>query len=88
MKTYNGNELVNGWLKYHNTTIEEVFEKYPHYREDNRQFYQDYAVTPEQNAEWLQWAKNKLKKDLKLTKKQLELNWPWVYLDCSPRIIE
>ena len=83
-KTYSGNEIINGWLKYHNTTIEEVFAKNPHYEEDNRQFFLDYAVTQEQHDEWLEWAKNKLKTDLKLTKKRLERSWPWVYLDCSP----
>jgi hypothetical protein len=88
MKFYNGNELINGWLKYHNTTIEEVFDKNPHYKEDNRQFFLDYAVTHSQHEEWEKWAKNKLKIDLKLTKKRLDLSWPWVYLDCSPNVIK
>jgi hypothetical protein len=75
---------VNGWLKYFGTTIEEVFEKNPHYKDDNRQFYLDYAVTQEQYDEWYKWAFKEIKKDTKYPNEMIKRSFEW--LNMAPSI--
>lgn len=85
-KQIDGNFLVNGWMKHHNTTIEDVFRDHPEYHLDNRQFYLDYSVTQEQYDEWVIWAKEQIKKVTKLSNKTIDHGWSWVYLNTAPHI--
>ena len=86
MKKIDGNFLINGWMKHHNTTIKEVFENHPEYKEDNRQFFLDYGVTQEQHDEWVIWAKEEIRKVTKLSKKFIDRQWGLIYLDLSPHV--
>lgn len=81
-----GNYIINQWLKYHNTTIEEVFKNYPNYKDNNRQFYLDYAITQKQHDDWEIWAKDYVKKHSKLSNAILKHDWPWLYLNVAPSI--
>lgn len=80
----NTHYYVNGWLKYHDTTIEEVFDQHPEYYDDNRQFYLDYAVTQEQYDEWYQWAFKEIKKDTRYPDVTIRRSFDW--LNISPSI--
>ncbi len=76
---------INGWLKYFNTTIEEVFEKNPEYHTDNAKFYRDYAVTQAQYDEWYDWALGEIKKDIKAPERYIKRSFDWLNMAPSVR---
>jgi hypothetical protein len=84
-------DLINGWLeKYHNTTIDKVLEENPTWKdnpqEHTREFYDKYPVTQEQHDEWVEWAKETLRKTLRKSKKYIDRSWWSVYLNVAPTI--
>ena len=82
-----GDEIINWWLvPYHGTTIEEIFEKHPEYAEDNRKFYQDYAITQEQHDEWYDLTIERLSKSLRWSKKMTKREFSFPYLNLSPTV--
>lgn len=86
-KKVDENDLINWWLeKYFNTTIQEVFEKNPKYKDDNLQFYKDYSVTQEQHDQWEKWAKKYTKKVTGIKGKLFDRSWGFLYLNVSPSI--
>ena len=89
MKTPKNNAhfYINKWmLDYHGTTIEEVFELHPEYKEDNRKFYLDYAVTEKQYERWYKWAFREMKRDNGCSAEMVRRSFTW--LDISPSIKE
>jgi len=88
MRAVERNDLLNGWLKYHNTTIEEVIKNHPKEVLESPNWFNLYAVTQEQHDEWERWAKEFIRKKTKYSKKLIEYGWGMVYLDCAPNIIK
>jgi hypothetical protein len=93
MKKIDPNILVNWWLeKYHNTNLNKIFEENPKWKKKpddyTREFYNKYKVTQEQYDEWELWAKQYVKKELKLTKALLDRYWWSIYLNTSPSVIK
>ena len=86
MKKVNRNDLLNGWLKYHNTTIEEVISTHSKEWGESPDWFKDYPCTQEQSDEWVVWAKDFIRKETKCSKYLLERGWPLVYLDCAPYV--
>jgi hypothetical protein len=88
MKQVSREELLDWWLtKYHNTNVKELIEKYPPEVLQSPDWFKMFPVTQEQEAEWMVWAKKYIKEVTKVSKKMLEKNWPFIYLDCSPYVI-
>ena len=78
-------DLYNGWLKYHNTTIEEVIKKHPRLIKTSKWF-SKYPVTQEQHDEWNKWAKKHVQKVTKMSKRILERGWWSIYLNYAPSV--
>lgn len=87
MKQVSREDLLNGWLKYHNTTAQEVVEKHPE-EAKTPSWFALYKVTPEQHDEWVKWAKAFIKKETKISKELLDRQWGMIYLDCSPSVMQ
>lgn len=79
-------ELINGWLKYHNTTAQEVVTNHPEEAKSGAWF-SLYKVSQEQHDEWVVWAKALIRKKDKISKKMLDRNWPYIFLDLSPTVL-
>ena len=88
MKKIDRNDLLNGWLKYHNTTVEEVVNNHPKEVLQSPEWFKLYPCTQEQHDEWELWAKNLIRKQTKFPKKMIDREWPFIYLDCSPYVKE
>jgi hypothetical protein len=87
MKQVNRDDLLNWWLmKYHNTNVEEVVEKYPKEVLNSSEWFKLFPVTQEQHDEWVAWAKDHIKKVTKISKAMVERQWGYIYLDCSPYV--
>ena len=63
MKQVGRNDLLNGWLKFHNTTVDELAVTLPEELKDSPEWWAMYAVTQEQHDEWVEWAKDFVKKE-------------------------
>lgn len=87
-KKVDRNDLLNGWLKYHNTTVEEVIKNHPEEVLKSSDWFKLYPCTQEQEKEWVLWAKDLIKKTTRCSNALLEHEWPWIYLDNSPYIIK
>lgn len=85
MKKVNRTDLLDGWLKYHNTNCKEVIAKYPEEIKEPTWF-NLFPVTQEQHDEWVIWAKAYTKDVTKLSKKLIDKYWGFIYLDTSPTI--
>lgn len=85
MKTINQDDLLNGWLKYHNTTVEEVVKKHPKLSKTG-QWFKKYPVTKAQHDEWVKWAKKYIQKETGNSMQMVNRGWCWVHLDCAPNI--
>ena len=46
-----------------------------------------YSVTQEQHDEWVNWAKEHVRKITKMSKKMINNVWWTIDLDCSPNVI-
>lgn len=86
-KKVNREDLINGWLKYHNTSVKEILEKYPE-EVKTPAWFNLFRVTQEQHDAWVKWAKDFIKKETKISKALLDRQWGMIYLDCSPYIIQ
>lgn len=78
-------DILNGWLKYHNTNVDEVVEKYPE-EIKSPEWFKLFPCTQEQCDEWENWAKDLLKKKDKLKNWEIDRMWGFIYLDCSPYV--
>jgi hypothetical protein len=78
-------DILNGWLKYHNTNVEKVIEKYPE-EIKSPEWFKLFPCTQEQCDEWENWAKALLKKKDKLRNWEIDRMWGFIYLDCSPYV--
>lgn len=81
----NRTEIINGWLRYYDTTAEEVVKKHPE-EAKNGEWFNLYPVTQEQHDQWEAWAKEYVKKNAKLPKNIIERGWNFLYLDTAPKI--
>ena len=90
MKQVEREVLLNWWLqKYHNITVKEIIEKYDKETLESANWFKMFPVTPEQELEWINWAKGYIRKETGMKNKVLlERQWPYVYLDCSPYVVE
>jgi len=88
MKKANREDLLNGWLKYHNTTVVEVISKHPKEVLESSDWFKLYPCTQEQCDEWVVWAKKHIKEITKYPKRIIERGWGLVYLDCAPYVKE
>jgi len=86
MKTVNRDDLINGWLKYHGLTVEELIKTEPPELLKSPDWFKKYAVTQEQYDEWERWAKAYIKNITKLPKKYIDHNFGIIALDCGPSI--
>jgi hypothetical protein len=82
--------LIDGWLKYHNTSYAQVLKENPEWEvnphEHTREFLNKYKVTQEQHDQWEEWAKAYCKKVTKCTKSYLNRAWGLTYLNVAPMI--
>lgn len=81
-------DLLNGWLKYHNTTVEEVIKNHLEEVLKSPDWFKLYPCTRQQYEEWVLWAKDLIKKTTKCSNVLLDHDWPWIYLDSSPYVIK
>ena len=88
MKQVGRNDLLNGWLKFHNTTVDELAVTLPEELKDSPEWWAMYAVTQEQHDESVEWAKDFVKKETKISKRMFERLWPLTYLNCAPSVIK
>jgi len=79
-------ELLNGWLKYYNTTVEEVVKTHPKEILASSDWFKLYPVTQYQQDEWVRWAKDLIKKRMRCSKRMVENSWWLVYLECAPNV--
>ena len=86
MKKVDRDDLLNGWLKYHNTNVKEVINSHPKEVLEDPDWFKLYPVTQEQHDEWVAWAKAFIKKETKSSKAMLERGWGLVYVNCSPYV--
>jgi len=86
MRKISRDDILNGWLKYHNTSVEEVVKTHPKEILDSPEWFKLYPVTLEQSNEWEKWAKKYICKVGKYSKQYVEASWGFVYLDCAPYI--
>jgi len=87
MKKVSKEDLLNGWLKYHNTTVDEVISKHPKEVLESPDWFNLYPVTQVQHEEWLAWAKEYTKKKTGVRGTRFDRAWWMVYLDVSPKVI-
>lgn len=85
MKKIDPNEIYNYWLKFHNTTIEDVIKKHPKLTKTSKWF-KKYEVTQEQHDDWENWCLNYVKKITKLPKKTIKRMWWKLYLTYAPSV--
>lgn len=85
MKKIDINDLFNGWLKYHSTTVDDVAKQYPE-EVKSPIWYKLFPVTQEQYDEWEIWAKQHIKDVTKASKKKIDHEWPWICLSCAPYV--
>ena len=88
MKKPSREDILNGWLKYYDTTIEEIKTLHDEEILKSPDWFKLYPVTQEQHDEWVIWAKEYIKKTTKLSKKFVDKNWGFVYIDCAPNVIK
>lgn len=86
MKKVERNEILNLWLKYHNTTVEEVIKNHPKEILESPEWFKLYPCTQEQCDEWEKEVKNLLRKEYKMSKRLIERGWWSIELDCSPYV--
>ena len=87
-KKLNRDDLLNGWLKYHNTSVEEVIKNHPKEVLNNPNWFDLYPVTEEQLKEWELWAKKYIEETSGYPKSLVERSWGFIYLDCAPNTIK
>lgn len=88
MKTVDREILLDWWLeKYHNTNCKKIIAKYPKEILGSPEWFKMFPVTKEQETEWISWGKSYVKKTLRINDVLLEKQWPFIYLDCSPYVI-
>ena len=80
-------EFYNAWLKYHNTTIEELIEKEPELMK-TVEWYNKYAVTQEQHDEWYEWAIKRLCSYYRCGRKYAQRSFTFNYLNLAPNIVK
>ena len=85
-KEVDRNHIINGWLKYHNLTVDELVKIETKEFLQSPEWFKKYAVTQEQHDEWVAWAKDYIHKETRLSKKMIEKGWWSVYLDIAPSI--
>jgi hypothetical protein len=85
MKKVEINDLFNGWLKYHNTNVDNVVKQYPE-EVKSPEWFKLFPVTQEQYNEWETWAKQHIKNITKMSKKRIDYEWAWVCLSCAPHV--
>lgn len=78
-------DILNGWLKYHNTNVDKVVEKYPK-EIKSPEWFELFPCTQGQCDEWEKWAKDLLKKKDKLKNWEIDRIWGIIYLDCAPYV--
>lgn len=88
MKKPSREDILNGWLKYYDTTIGEVKTLHDEELLKSPDWFKLYPVTQEQHDEWVIWAKEYIRKVTKMSKKFIDRGWGMVYLDCAPNIIK
>jgi len=77
-------DLINLWLKYHNTTVNELVIR--HTEEELKDWYNLYPVSQEQHDTWVTEAKAYIKHVTKHSKSYIEKGWGMIYLNCAPNI--
>lgn len=81
-------DLINLWLKpYHGLSVQELIEKYPEECKSS-DWFDKFPCTQSQCDEWEKLAKELVRKDYKLSKRRLEREWGFIYLDTVPSIIK
>jgi hypothetical protein len=79
-------DMLNMWLvPFFGTTIEEVTKNWEG-EPNSREFYRKYAVTQEQHDMWYSWAIFALSKQYRLSKKRMEWDFCFSYLNCAPQV--
>ena len=86
MKKVNREDLINGWLRYHNTNVDEVLNKHTKDELLSPDWFKLYPCTQEQYNEWEAWAKEHTRKVTKLSNRMINKLWWSVVLDCAPYV--
>ena len=88
MKKITREDLLNGWLKYHNTTVKEVATKHPKKVLESTDWFDLYPITQEQFNEWEKTSKEMIRKSYRLSKRYVDRKWGFICLDCAPNVIK
>jgi hypothetical protein len=89
MKQVYREDLLDWWLmKYHNTNVKELIDKYPKEVLSSPEWFKMFPVTEEQKDEWVKWAKDHIRKTTKISKTMVDRQWHYIFLDCAPYVIE
>ena len=86
MKQVSREDLLNGWLRYHNTNVDEVLKKHTKDELLYPDWFKLYPCTQEQYNEWETWAKEHTRKVTKLSNRMINKVWWSVVLDCAPYV--
>lgn len=74
------------WLnKYHNTSTREVFIKYPK-ESKTPECFGLFPCTQQECDIWEKEAMEVLEKSYKFKRGQIKRMWPWIYIECAPKI--
>lgn len=85
MKELTETDLINMWMvPCHGLTIEQAYENDPW--TESRTFYERYKVTQQQHDDWNEKAKERFRKELKLSKSMIDRHWGFTYLNASPTV--
>jgi len=84
MKNISREDLLNGWLKYHNTSVDKLLQKHTTEELQSPEWFKLYSCTQEQCDEWEKWAKEYIIKAGKFSKKMVNSAWGMIYLECAP----
>jgi hypothetical protein len=79
-------DLINGWLKYHNTNVELVQKM--HTPEELENWFDLYPCTKQQGEEWEAWAIDYIHKKTRVAKRYIKRKFGLINLDCGPKIID
>ena len=79
-------DIVNGWLKYHDLTVEQLIAKHPKEVLSSPDWFKLYPVTQEQHDEWKEWAIQEVAKAKHLPVKYVRSKFAFTYLDTAPNV--
>ena len=86
MKQIKRSEILDLWLKYHNTTTEEVIKNYPREILESPEWFKLFPCNQQQEEQWIKETRELLNKKYKMSKKMISNFWWELYINCAPYV--